>query len=98
MIRRLIPGVFLTLIGVLCITMMAEAQTGRWKVDGSGTCYFDANDDGIDQCSPVSGTSATGRWKVDGSGGCVFDPSDSGPDQCSPQASSQPEPADDEAR
>jgi hypothetical protein len=93
MSRRLIPGVFLTLLGVLCITLLADAQTGRWKLDGNGVCFFDANDDGVDQCSP-SGT--TGRWKDDGNGGCVFDPSDSGPNQCSPQAPSASETAGDE--
>lgn len=92
MIRRLIPGVFLTLLGVLCITLMAEAQTGRWKIDGTGACYFDANDDGPDQCAPSSGTTS-GRWKDDGNGGCVFDPADSGPNQCSPQAPSESEAA-----
>ena len=87
MVRRVIPGVVLTLIGVVCLTLLAQAQTGRWKLDGNGGCYFDANDDGFDQCAPPSGTTtAAGRWKDDGNGGCVFDAADEGPDQCSPTA------------
>jgi hypothetical protein len=86
MVRRLLPGVFLTLMGVLCITMLAQAKEGRWKLDGNGGCYFDATDDGPDQCS---GT--IGRWKVDGNGGCYFDANDSGPNQCSAQAAAESE-------
>jgi len=29
--------------------------TGRWKLDGQGGCYWDANDDGPDQCQPPEG-------------------------------------------
>jgi hypothetical protein len=95
--RRLIPGVFLTLMGVLCITMLAQAQTGRWKVDGNGGCFFDANDDGFDQCTPTSAPTTAGRWKDDGNGGCVFDASDSGPNQCTPPSPTESEVAPSEA-
>lgn len=97
MVRRLLPGVLLTLVGVLCITMLAQAKQGRWKVDGNGGCFFDANDDGFDQCSPASGPTAAGRWKDDGNGGCVFDATDSGPNQCTPPAPSTSEVAPSEA-
>jgi aqualysin 1 len=53
--------------------------TGRYKLDGSGNCYWDSNDSGFDQCEPPA---ETGRCKVDGSGGCYWDANDSGPDQC----------------
>jgi hypothetical protein len=52
-------------------------QIGRWKSDGNGGCYWDPNDEGIDQCSPP-----TGRWKSGGT--CYWDPNDSGPAQCAP--------------
>ena len=86
MVRRLLPGVFLTLIAVACISVIADAQTGRWKLDGNGGCYFDANDDGPDQCSAT-----IGRWKLDGNGGCYFDAADSGPNQCAPQTPAESE-------
>jgi hypothetical protein len=54
--------------------------SGRYKVNGYGACYWDANDSGFDQCSP---TGPTGRYKWDPSG-CYWDPNDSGADQCSP--------------
>ncbi len=53
--------------------------TGRWKLGGDGSCYWDPNDIGPDQCSPP-----TGRWKLGGDGSCYWDPNDSGPDQCVP--------------
>jgi hypothetical protein len=53
-------------------------ETGRWKEDGEGGCYWDANDDGDDQCSPT-----VGRWKISGSD-CYWDANDSGPNQCEP--------------
>lgn len=79
MTRRLLTGLFFTLVAVIGITALADAKEGRWKLDGNGACVFDATDEGPDQCSPT-----VGRWKLDGSGGCVFDANDSGPDQCSP--------------
>jgi hypothetical protein len=56
----------------------AEESTGRWKGGASGSCYWDAEDTGPDQCSPIAG-----RWKA-GTSECYFDQYDSGPDQCSP--------------
>jgi hypothetical protein len=56
----------------------APVLVGRWKVGDSGGCYWDGEDTGSDQCSPV-----TGRWKVDGDA-CYFDDQDSGSNQCSP--------------
>ena len=57
------------------------AQDGRWKVGGDGSCYFDPDDSGPDQCSPNPG-----RWKLGGDGSCYWDPADSGPNQCTPPA------------
>jgi hypothetical protein len=56
-------------------------QDGRWKLGGDGSCYFDPDDSGPDQCSPN-----LGRWKLGGDGSCYWDPADSGPNQCSPPA------------
>lgn len=55
--------------------------SGRWKLGGDGSCYWDPNDFGPDQCSE-----ATGRWKLGGDGSCYWDPNDGGPDQCQPEA------------
>src|SRR5690242_16278263 len=33
-------------------------QDGRWKLGGDGSCFFDPDDSGPDQCSPN-----LGRWK-----------------------------------
>lgn len=57
----------------------ADAETGRYKVDGSGNCYWDPNDSGPDQCYPNQG-----RYKVNGAGQCYWEPNDSGPNQCDP--------------
>jgi hypothetical protein len=54
-------------------------QDGRWKLGGDGSCYFDPDDSGPDQCEPN-----LGRWKLGGDGSCYWDPSDSGPNQCAP--------------
>jgi hypothetical protein len=78
-------GILFTAAAIVCVSAIATAKEGRWKLDGNGGCVFDATDDGPDQCSPT-----VGRWKVDGNGGCVFDASDSGPDQCTPPASEVP--------
>jgi len=56
-----------------------SAPTGRWKIQGDGSCQYDPTDSGLDQCDPTPG-----RWKLDGYGGCYYDPSDTGPDQCNP--------------
>jgi hypothetical protein len=64
-------------------------QDGRWKLGGDGSCYFDPDDSGPDQCSQNPG-----RWKVGGDGACYWDPADSGPDQCTPPATDGIEPTD----
>jgi hypothetical protein len=85
MARRLLAGVFVMLVAMLCVTAYAQGNAGRWKDDGNGGCVFDATDDGADQCSP-----SPGRWKLDGNGGCVFDATDSGPNQCPPAMPTEP--------
>ena len=68
------------LMGLLVLTAGVTAATaeasGRWKLGGDGGCYFDANDDGPDQCTPGS----LGRWKLGGDGSCYFDATDGGPE------------------
>lgn len=59
----------------------AVATDGRWKLGGDGSCYFDPDDSGPDQCSPN-----LGRWKLGGDGSCYWDPADEGPNQCTPAA------------
>src|SRR6478752_1216305 len=54
-------------------------QDGRWKLGGDGSCYWDPDDSGPDQCSQ-----SQGRWKLGGDGSCYWDPADSGDNQCSP--------------
>jgi hypothetical protein len=76
--RRLLLAIALAFVAASAVTL---AETGRWKDDGNGGCYWDGNDSGPDQCSPVSG-----RWKDDGNGGCYWDANDSGPHQCEPPA------------
>jgi hypothetical protein len=62
----------------------AVTQDGRWKLGGDGSCYFDPEDSGDDQCSPNAG-----RWKLGGDGSCYWDPADSGPNQCTPPATNE---------
>jgi len=66
--------------GGLAVTPTAAAE-GRWKLGGDGSCFFDPDDSGPDQCSANGG-----RWKLGGDGSCVFDANDSGPNQCEPPA------------
>jgi hypothetical protein len=66
-----------------------STQDGRWKLGGDGSCYFDPDDSGDDQCSPNAG-----RWKLGGDGSCYWDPADSGPNQCTPPATDGVEPTD----
>jgi len=84
MVRRLLPGIFLTLIGVIGMTMAAHAKEGRWKLD-MGVCYWEEGDEGPDQCDPT-----IGRWKLDGAGNCYF-ANDVGENQCSPPGTSESE-------
>lgn len=60
---------------------VAAATDGRWKLGGDGSCYFDPDDSGPDQCSQ-----SPGRWKLGGDGSCYWDPADEGPNQCTPPA------------
>ena len=81
MARRFLFALLVATVAMVAITTLAQAKEGRWKLD-DGVCYFDASDEGPDQCS-------VGRWKVDGSGACYFDSSDAGPDQCAPAPSGE---------
>lgn len=65
------------------------ATDGRWKLGGDGSCYFDPDDSGPDQCAPNPG-----RWKLGGDGSCYWDPDDSGPNQCTPPAADGTEATD----
>ena len=82
-LTRAIPLVFAGLALLVTTPVRADIE-GRWKISGDGSCMFDANDDGPNQCSPTNNPQQPGRWKIDGSGGCSFDPNDSGPNQCTP--------------
>jgi hypothetical protein len=77
MTRRLLLGLWLTLVLALVAAVPGMAAEGRWKLAGDGTCYFDPDDEGPDQCT-------RGRWKIGAEGSCYFDGFDDGPDQCSP--------------
>jgi hypothetical protein len=85
------------LMGLLVLTAGVAAATpeasGRWKLGGDGGCYFDATDDGPDQCAP-----APGRWKLGGDGICYFDATDGGPDQCAPVSSAPTQIEPDDSR
>jgi hypothetical protein len=74
MTRRLLLGVWMTLVLGLVASVPGMAADGRWKQGDSG-CYFDPDDEGPDQCT-------RGRWKIGAEGSCYFDGFDSGPDQC----------------
>jgi hypothetical protein len=77
---------FFLLVFVLTATVAsASTGTGRWKGDGNGGCYWDANDDGPDQCDPNAPVHG-GRWKVDGNHNCYWEPNDDGPNQCEQRA------------
>jgi hypothetical protein len=69
--------------GATAISPAAAAAEGRWKLGGDGSCSWDPDDSGPDQCSPISG-----RWKLGGDGSCYWDANDSGPNQCEPPAES----------
>ncbi|MDM8005910.1 MAG: Ig-like domain-containing protein [Phycisphaerae bacterium] len=58
----------------------APAPTGRYKLDGSGYCYWDPNDSGLNQCTPQ----LPGRYKLDSEGTCYWEPNDTGANQCTP--------------
>jgi len=69
----------LLIVGLVAATGVATGAAGRWKLGADGSCYFDENDGGPDQCS-----AQPGRWKLGGDGSCYFDATDEGPDQCTP--------------
>ena len=74
--KRLLVAIGLSLSLAAVLIVSVHGADGRWKLGPEG-CYFDANDEGPDQCT-------RGRWRADGYGGCYFDALDSGPDQCAP--------------
>jgi len=78
--RVLIAFAFQILICMWVLPTTAEAA--RWKWGDSG-CYWDANDDGPDQCDPNDVQPPSGRFKTDGMS-CWWDPLDNGPNQCDP--------------
>ena len=63
----------------------AASSDGRWKLGGDGSCYWDPDDSGPDQCSQNQG-----RWKLGGDGSCYWDANDSGPNQCEPATAAVP--------
>jgi hypothetical protein len=78
MTRRLLLGIWLTLVLGLVAVVPGLAAEGRWKLADDGSCYFDPADEGEDQCT-------RGRWKLSVEGdpnSCYFDGFDDGPDQC----------------
>ena len=76
MMKRLMVAIGMSLSLAAVLIVSVHGGDGRWKLGPQG-CYFDANDEGPDQCT-------RGRWKTDSYGGCYFDGLDSGPDQCRP--------------
>ena len=72
-------SLLLLIVGLRAATGVSTGAAGRWKLGDDGSCYFDENDGGPDQCSPQPG-----RWKLGGDGSCYFDATDEGPNQCTP--------------
>jgi hypothetical protein len=72
-------SLFVLIAGLATAATTAVGAAGRWKLGDDGSCSFDENDAGPDQCSPQPG-----RWKLGGDGNCYFDAQDSGPNQCLP--------------
>jgi hypothetical protein len=74
----------------------AGTSSGRFKAI-DGTCVFDPNDSGPDQCTPavvVPGNPPSGgRFKAGPGGTCVFVPNDAGPNQCTPSGTSSTPPS-----
>lgn len=74
---------FLAALLLLVVAIVLASQTpaqarDRWKLSDDGSCYFDPNDTGPDQCEPQPG-----RYKLDANGTCYYDAGDTGPNQCS---------------
>lgn len=72
-----LPAVLVAATAVLPVT--SSAESGRYKKGADGSCYWDAKDDGPNQCTPVK----KGRYKKDGDK-CTWDANDTDPDQCTP--------------
>ena len=80
-VKHFSPQSSFTAVTPTTILHSTVTQDGRWKLGGDGSCYWDPDDSGPDQCSQ-----SPGRWKLGGDGSCYWDPDDSGPNQCSPPA------------
>jgi hypothetical protein len=63
---------------------LVVVEKGRNKIGPAGTCVFDPNDSGPDQCTLLGTSQSSGRFKAGPGNTCVFDPTDSGPNQCTP--------------
>jgi hypothetical protein len=78
-------------------TSAASASSGRFKAAPDGTCTFDPNDSGPDQCTPAvvipGNPPSGGRFKAGPGGTCVFVPNDGGPNQCTPAGGSTTPPS-----
>ena len=79
-------SLLLLIVGLVAAAGASAGAAGRWKLGDDGSCYFDENDGGPDQCSPQPG-----RWKLGGDGSCYFDATDEGPNQCTPSPQSASE-------
>lgn len=79
---KLTFAVALPVLLLLTVTVSEplSAAAGRYKAGPNGSCVWDPNDNGPDQCKPVD---KRGRFKKDGDK-CVWDPNDTGPNQCEP--------------
>ena len=77
-----------SLVAVEKQTSGASPSSGRFKAAPDGTCTFDPNDSGPDQCTPAvvipGNPPVGGRFKAGPGGTCVFVPNDAGPNQCTP--------------
>jgi hypothetical protein len=69
-------------------TAGSTPSSGRFKASPDGTCIFDPNDSGPNQCTPAvvipGNPPSGGRFKAGPGGSCVFVPNDGGPNQCTP--------------
>jgi hypothetical protein len=72
----------------LSATSGTSPSSGRFKAAPDGTCTFDPNDSGPNQCTPAvvipGNPPSGGRFKAGPGGTCVFVPNDGGPNQCTP--------------
>jgi hypothetical protein len=78
-------------------TLGTLPSSGRFKAAPDGTCTFDPNDSGPDQCTPAvvipGNPPVGGRFKAGPGGTCVFVPNDGGPNQCTPAGGSTTPPS-----